>query len=318
MPDTRLIERWLPIAALGIESIRERTPMTPFPAPNRLHVWWARRPLVASRAAVLASLLPADADREKFLHILGIHGDPVATRRRIDVAKRNDENLGANPYGYRRAFSYLPESENREWMAHICPEELSVLDPTAGGGSIPFEASRLGFISFANDLNPVAGLILQATVEWPKLYGSVVLESFDELACEFVRRAKPRYEGIFPKEPEGVRVEGYLWARTVVCPHCRGLAPLSPNWRLAADGIGVRLKPELGSGPDSEGRVCSFEIVETAAAQSAGTVARGAGICPYADCGRVIDGDEIKAQARPVAWASNSMLSSTRNAFPGS
>ena len=61
--DTRLIKRWLPIAALGIAS----TPMTPFPAPKRLHVWWARRPLVASRAAVLASLLPADADREKFL-----------------------------------------------------------------------------------------------------------------------------------------------------------------------------------------------------------------------------------------------------------
>ena len=77
MPDTRLIERWLPIAQIGIESTRERTPMTPFPAPNRLHVWWARRPLVASRAAVLASLLPADADREKFLHLLGIHGDPV-------------------------------------------------------------------------------------------------------------------------------------------------------------------------------------------------------------------------------------------------
>src|SRR4249919_3456243 len=76
----RLIEDWLPIAALGIESLRERTPMTPFPAPNRLHVWWARRPLVASRAAVLASLLPADADHKKFLHALGIHGDPVAAK----------------------------------------------------------------------------------------------------------------------------------------------------------------------------------------------------------------------------------------------
>ena len=51
-----LIEEWLPIAEIGIESVRERTPMTPFPAPNRLHVWWAKRPLVASRAAVLASL----------------------------------------------------------------------------------------------------------------------------------------------------------------------------------------------------------------------------------------------------------------------
>lgn len=45
----RLIEEWLPIAEIGIESVRERTPMTPFPAPNRLHVWWARRPLVAAR-----------------------------------------------------------------------------------------------------------------------------------------------------------------------------------------------------------------------------------------------------------------------------
>lgn len=84
----RLIETWLPIAQIGIESLRERTPMTPFPAPNRLHVWWARRPLVASRAAILASLLPADADREKFMHVLGIHGDPVASRRRIDEARR--------------------------------------------------------------------------------------------------------------------------------------------------------------------------------------------------------------------------------------
>ena len=106
MTDTRLIERWLPIAELGIESTRERTPMTPFPAPNRLHVWWARRPLVAARAAILASLLPADADREKFLHVLGIHGDPVAARNEIDRAKRTGVRVD-NPYGYNRAFSYL-------------------------------------------------------------------------------------------------------------------------------------------------------------------------------------------------------------------
>ena len=80
-----LIEEWLPIAEIGVESVRERTPMTPFPAPNRLHVWWARRPLVASRAAILASLLPADADRGKFLHMLGIHGDPVAAK--VEIAE---------------------------------------------------------------------------------------------------------------------------------------------------------------------------------------------------------------------------------------
>src|SRR5258708_13194423 len=84
----RLIEDWLPIAEIGVESLRERTPMTPFPAPNRLHVWWARRPLIASRAAVLSSLLPGDADRDKFLHALGIHGDPVASQRRFHLPRR--------------------------------------------------------------------------------------------------------------------------------------------------------------------------------------------------------------------------------------
>src|SRR5262245_54634719 len=67
-----LIEDWLPIAEIGIESVRERTPMTPFPAPNRLHVWWARRPLVASRAAVLAGVLAS---------VIRSHDDPAIQER---------------------------------------------------------------------------------------------------------------------------------------------------------------------------------------------------------------------------------------------
>ena len=74
--------------------------------------------------------------------------------------------------------------------------------------------------------------------------------------------------------------------------------PLSPNWRLAPDGTGVRLKPELGSGPGSDGRICAFEIVTSATEQSDGTVSNGDGTCPYPDCGRVIDGDAIKRQAQ--------------------
>src|SRR6516164_2929257 len=97
MSDTRLIEEWLPIAEIGIESLRERTPMTPYPAPNRLHVWWARRPLIASRAAVLASLLPADADRAKLLHVLGIHGNPIVIKAAIENAKRSGKRV-ENPY----------------------------------------------------------------------------------------------------------------------------------------------------------------------------------------------------------------------------
>ena len=304
MPDTRLIERWLPIAALGEESVRERRSMTALPPTYYLHVWWARRPLVASRAAILASLLPADADREKFLHVIGIHGDPVATRRRLDAAKRTEKNLGLNPYGYKRAFSYTPTGHDRQWVEHItgragrAPATPTILDPTAGGGSIPIEIHRLGFPAVANDLNPVAALILNATVEWPRVHGSSLCARFDDVAREFIHRAEAKYQGVFPAEPKDTRIEGYLWARTVTCPYCDGLVPLSPNWRLASDGTGVRLLPDCAGGPGTPGRVCGFEIVGSAKEQFPGTVARGDGHCPYADCGRVIDGGEIKRQAQ--------------------
>src|SRR5687768_8697 len=138
----RLIETWLPITELGIESLRERTPMTPFPAPNRLHVWWARRPLVASRAAILASLLPAEANREMFMELLGIHGDPMAAKKRMEKATREGVRLGSDAYGYSRAFSHLPTAHERDWLrgALDVPDTRTIrlLDPTAGGGSIPF------------------------------------------------------------------------------------------------------------------------------------------------------------------------------------
>ena len=299
--DTRLIERWLPIAALGIESTRERTPMTPFPAPNRLHVWWARRPLVASRAALLASLLPADADRDKFLHVLGIHGDPVAARNAIDRARRTGNRVD-NPYDYNRAFSYSPGQSDLKWLRSVfvsLPERFNVLDPTAGGGSIPFEAARLGLTPLTNDLNPVAALIMKASLEWPLQFPQEARREFNLLASKWRMKLQSALESLFPQRgvPDQIDLT-YLWARTITCPYCDGLVPLSPNWRLAPDGTGVRLRPRLGAGPGTTGRVCGFEIVRSAKEQSPGTVARGDGTCPYPDCGRVIDGDAIKSQAQ--------------------
>ena len=296
MSDVRLIERWLPIGALSEESVRERRSMTALPPIYYLHVWWARRPLVAARAAVLASLLPADVDRAAFLHAIGIHGDPVATKRKIDIAKRTGEDLGANPYGYVRAFKYQPSKSE---MAALLPETstLSVLDPTAGGGSIPFEAMRIGLSTFANDLNPVAATILEATVNFPRANREEVSKEFADLAARLRKAAKPKFSGLYPIE-EKRQVEGYLWARTVACPYCQGLIPLSPNWRLATGGKGIRLVPRCGSGPLSEGRRCDFEVVETEQAQSSGTISDGDATCPFPDCARVIDGDEVKRQAQ--------------------
>ena len=220
MPDTRLIERWLPIAEIGVESTRERTPMTPFPAPNRLHVWWARRPLVASRAAILASLLPEDADRNRFLHVIGIHGDPVKARRQIDEALKTGVRV-SDPYGYDRAFKHSPDRRDADWLKSSVGKALdsfTVLDPTGGGGSIPFEVARVGLRGLANDLNPVAALIMKATVEWPARFPEEIAAAFDGLAATLRRRIEERLGPFFVQRDAPDRMDlTYLWARTVTC-----------------------------------------------------------------------------------------------------
>ncbi|HEY1684572.1 MAG TPA: DUF1156 domain-containing protein [Tepidisphaeraceae bacterium] len=293
----RLIEDWLPIVEIGIESLRERTPMTPFPAPNRLHVWWARRPLVASRAAVLASLLPANADHKKFLHALGIHGDPMKAKVAIQEAIRSGVRV-ANPYGYDRAFGYNPTESDRDYVRTLGGGGFppKVLDSTAGGGSIPLESMRLGCDTYGNDLNPVAWLLLKATIEFPAKFGFELLKQYKILSSKWLKEMKERMLPFFPIDPNPEREDAtLLLARTIRCPYCNGLVPLSPNWKLNNKGAGVKLIPQM---QDTQNRVCTFEVAHEVTQQSSGTIRGGDGLCPFTDCNRVIDSNEIKAQAR--------------------
>ena len=198
-----------------------------------------------------------------------------------------------------------------------------VLDVTAGGGSIPFEAGRLGFRTIANELNPVACHILCATCEWPQRYGYPLLDEYGRkqsltdawsgIAGRYLARVTELLEGVYPEETEPdwmarwnekyrdeiqknriVRAKRYVWAylfaRTISCPSCRIVIPLSPNWRLDSKGAGIRVIPE----PDA-GR-CSFKIVKTTAEQSAGTVNGAIATCPQ--CGATTPKGYIAAEAQ--------------------
>ena len=299
--DRRLIEEWLPITELGIESDRERGASSALPPIYYLHTWWARRPLIISRAAVLASILPAGVDRKKFTHALGIHGDPAKTRQLIAQAVKIGKRYSKG-FDYKRAFQYTLSIDDVEWLNHthgIPVHDIVVVDPTAGGGSIPFEAAKIGYRIFANDLNPVSVLIMQATLKWPLLYNNSIKNEFVQLTSQYKTIIKEKLESFFPQEQNrDSEPMTFLWSRTISCPYCHGLIPLSPNWRLTPDGAGVALKPHESNGPGSMGRVCSFQIVKTVQEQSEGTVSGGTATCPYPDCGRVIDGSEIKKTAQ--------------------
>ena len=129
MPGPKLlIEQWLPIETIGAECMREKSlGLNTFPATHRLHVWWARRPLTVSRAAILSSLLPAyhtddnpdarlwperfrtlfpsfDSYKAWFLRLIGILGDPVAGKKILAMA-RTTGKMVPNPYTYPRAFT---------------------------------------------------------------------------------------------------------------------------------------------------------------------------------------------------------------------
>ena len=201
-PTRRLIEEWLPINEISIEAIRERSAASALPPVNWLHVWWARRPLTVSRAAVAASLMPADSASEYFYNLMGTHSGIVEEQRKLDIAKETGEKL-EEAYSQKRAFTHNLTCSEADWLRdNLAVSDPLVVDITAGGGSIPFEAGRLGLRSVANELNPVAGLILRATCQWPQLYGYDLLDAYSAVSTRFRKRVHELMEGVYPQEPQ--------------------------------------------------------------------------------------------------------------------
>ncbi|MFF4792956.1 DUF1156 domain-containing protein [Streptomyces sp. NPDC001276] len=315
-----LIEDWLPVAELGIESRRERGAASALPPLSFLHVWWARRPLVASAAVALAGVMPAWSDdlakafpeavelqdektyRRWLLHLVGIWGDPIVARRAYDAAVASGIRI-PNPYTYKQAFrNPIPRQDIdllHRVLIHTWGELPVVADPTAGGGSIPWSASRLGLPAVANDLNGVAASVLRAGVEIPAREGAALVGDLKKWGGELVKRVEKRLKEFFPSGP-GETVATYLFANAVPCPRTGRLVPLlTDKWlrKTAGKEVAVRVVTEVDGIELQEPHFAvDFGREVDKADASTGIVTRGRAISPYDNL--VIDGTDIKDAAK--------------------
>lgn len=198
----RLIEHAFPLEATSIDSVHEKN--VRHGHISTLHIWPARRPLAACRAALIATLLPdpgtAEGRRELCEKIAGkvvkkIERKKMPNGQIVERVKKETEG-GILHWGR--------ETENAETLQWFRDEirkayggrAPKVLDPFAGGGAIPLEAMRLGCEATAVDINPVAWFILKCTLEYPqKLAGQTrqlpeFILSNDEFMTEFFKKAK--------------------------------------------------------------------------------------------------------------------------------
>jgi putative DNA methylase len=308
----RLIEKRLPLTEVSVESAREKS--IRHGHISTLHIWWARRPLAASRAAVFATLVP-DSDENFELVKQMVPWEAVKDGNNEAILKAREKILAANG-----------------------GKPPKVLDPFAGGGAIPLEALRLGCETYALDLNPVAHIIQRATLEYPQKYGqpnsrpvpdyikakdalknvnnhqgsafaedgewtNAYLEN--PLATEvrywgewILEKAREELQEFYPRDEDGKTPVAYLWARTVTClnPACRAEIPLVRQWWLAKKANkSIALKPVV----DKENKTVTFEIVEVAKGDTRadeGTMTRDNTTCLV--CGTVVDGKNLRATGK--------------------
>ncbi|MSQ48639.1 MAG: DUF1156 domain-containing protein, partial [Deltaproteobacteria bacterium] len=255
----RLIEVDLPIKRISAHARREKS--IRFGHISTLHIWWARRPLAACRAVISAALWPDPADPlcpETFRVTAGrlmrkwgsdhlkLCGEESG---RHFIAIQKDPNLLKDNAVLRRAlldfiadFANWDNSTVREYLdtSHALTlaahEALGgapgtrplVVDPFAGGGSIPLEALRVGADAFASDLNPIPVLLNKVVLEYIPKYGQRLADEVRKQGEWIKREAEKELAEFYPKDIDGATPIAYLWARTIQCegPGCGAEVPL--------------------------------------------------------------------------------------------
>ncbi len=313
----RLAEVDFPIAVVSKHSAREKS--IRHGHPSTLHLWWARRPLAACRAMLMALLLPDPCDplcpgefkeraKELLLHM------PGWNTPRLKKQVQSDEGLRKALLSFIGDFADWDNSANDHFLttarslvkaAH--PEETPlVVDPFAGGGSIPLEALRIGCEAFASDLNPVACLILKVMLEdIPREAHRRGAEGTESLADELRRigkeikkQAEKELAEFYPKDADGAVPIAYLWARTVRCesPNCGAEIPLMRSFWLCKKANRKKALRLRVVGPKAMPPVVEFEIFEPKTDRDVhgGTVTRAKATCPC--CHMVLPPERVRAQ----------------------
>ena len=255
----RLAEVDFPIAAVSRHAAREKS--IRHGHPSTLHLWWARRPLASSRAVLLALLLPDPGDP----------ACPAAFRARTPEILTDVRQRPEGAAELRKALlwfignfadwkmaadaTYLRVARELVRAAHADEAPL-VVDPFAGGGSIPLEALRLGCEAFASDLNPVACLILKVMLEEIPRRGPGLADELRRVGGEIKAAAEKELADLYPPDPDGATPIAYLWARTVRCeaPRCGAEIPLLRSFWLCKKAKRRRaLQPKVVRNPGGGG-----------------------------------------------------------------
>lgn len=309
----RLIEVDLPIQRVSAHARREKS--IRHGHISTLHIWWARRPLAACRAVVLAALWPDPADPscpERF------RAEAAERMRALQERTSGKVRNWKDPKAVREAlldfiaeFANWNNSNDRFFLetsralVQAAHEALGgepgsrplVVDPFAGGGAIPLEALRVGADALASDLNPVAVLLDKVVLEYIPRHGRRLVESVRKWGAWVRKDAEADLAALYPKDGDGATPIAYLWARTVRCegPGCGAEVPLLKALWLAKRGersVALRLAP------DRKKKWIEIEIVEGVRARdvSEGTVRRGAASCPV--CGYTTSVDRVRVQLK--------------------
>jgi adenine-specific DNA methylase len=268
----RFVEEKLPISTLNKLSAKE-SGFIRVPKIHNIHTWFARRPAGAARALTLASVLHSTFEENIYNQISSL----------TEAEKSGKVIYLVNPA------RKVVEDKVKESVGKNL-SEIGILDPMAGGGSIPLEAARLGFRTIAVEYNPVAYLILKATVEFPAKYADAGLfQETLKASKEFIRRAREELGHYY-----GEDAENYIFARGVRCPFCSGLIPIQGVEPAITKAQRFRRR-FLRITYDRTKK--SFSAETTNEAIPAGTIAkRGNHIkCPYEGCGKWF---QLRGQAK--------------------